>query len=572
VRRLLPWAFFAVAVLFAATALGDAATERAARALRKKAIEHDSLNVDYPAAIKKLQAAVAKCGAVKCGQKLRASLVRDLGAMQVLGGDVPAGQASFDRAALLDPTMLLDPAYANPTLQGMWSASVKKAVGGDTAPTSSGSGAAGGAGTQPTGDFVHAPLPEALVRTPLPVYVEYPGSEKLTRVALKYKGASASDWKALDMQKVGSGYGALIPCTDVGEGDMQYTLQGYAGDDVVATSGTRAKPYTVPVKAQIAGAPPSLPGQDPPKQCAETVAPVCPPDSPGCNAPKKDDAVAERAPTETPEANDKDAGEEEAFPRIWVGFDVGFDLFLMSAGTDVCQLNAAGTGPLSGRYYCVDPDSNVNVPGAVGTLNPPADPRSWNASIRHGVDDALAGGIAPGNLRLMLSFDYAVTQNVLVGLRAGYVLFTYPGGNPAAPASPSAPFAPLHFEARFTYLVGRNALTTPGVHPMFYVGAGVAEADAKLAVLTSLDKNACPNPGNPLCPASYNANNLPVGATQENAWLTAGPFFFKAGLGLRINLGKRFALSVGAGFLGAVGGTAGFLPGLEPEVGGQVGF
>jgi hypothetical protein len=631
VRRLLPWFFFALATLFTASAFGDAATEKAAQALQKKAIEEDNLNVNYPAAIKKLQAGINKCGADKCGPKLRAALVRDLGAMQVLNGDVPAGQASFDQAAGMDATMQLDPSYANPTLNGMWAASVKKAGGGGTAPPSTGSSSGGtkppsgssGGASQPSGDFVHSPPPEALERTPLPVYVEYSGSEKLTRVTVKYKGFGMTDWKPLDLPKVGSGFGALIPCKDVTQGNFQYYVQGYANDDNVATSGSRNKPFVVPVKKEIAGDPPALPGQDPPKQCAESVGVECPPDFPGCNNPKKDDGedcdkdneckssscvggkcVSKKSSGEDCEKDDecssgscadgkcaegqaqkKGAGEDcetdgecesgtcknskceggakAKFPRIWVGVDVGLDLFFLPGGSDVCKLNAAGNAPLSSNYYCVDPSGGFNVPGSVGQQNPPADPQSWNNAIVAGKSDQVSGGVAPANLRLMVSFDFAITQNILAGLRAGYTLFTYPGGNSNAPASPSPAFPPLHIEARFTYLIGKDALTTPGVKPMVYAGAGVGEFDAKVGVTTILD----PTNGMVTNPA-----HIPPGAVQENAWLTAGPVFAKVGGGIRYNAGKKFALTVGLAPVFAFGGTAGFMFGFEPEVGGQVGF
>jgi hypothetical protein len=171
-----------------------------------------------------------------------------------------------------------------------------------------------------------------------------------------------------------------------------------------------------------------------------------------------------------------------------------------------------------------------------------------------------------------VSLDYALTQNILVGIRAGYVLFTYTAGSSTAPASPYAPFPPFHIEARFTYVIGKNALTTPGFHPVLYVGAGVGELDAKVSVRTDVDKNACPNPGNPLCPPNYNSNNLPIGGVDESAWLLGGPFFFRVGLGGRIAFSSRFAITIGGSFVGAVGGPAGFLPGVEPQVAAQVGF
>src|SRR6202042_1301540 len=150
-----------------------------------------------------------------------------------------------------------------------------------------GSAGGGGGGSQPSGDFAHTPPLEAPVRTPLPVYAEYSGGEQLARVILKYKGAGMGDWKPVELAKMDSGFGGMIPCKDVTQGTMSYYIQGFnAGNDPVATSGSRNKPYTVPVKAQISGPAPSLPGQSAPKQCGELAGAECPPDFPGCNSKK----------------------------------------------------------------------------------------------------------------------------------------------------------------------------------------------------------------------------------------------------------------------------------------------
>ena len=80
----------------------DPKIEKEAQALQKKAIEEDNLNVNYPGAIKKLQSAIAKCDGDKCNSALKAALLRDLGAMQVLNGSVDEGKASFGQAIGLD--------------------------------------------------------------------------------------------------------------------------------------------------------------------------------------------------------------------------------------------------------------------------------------------------------------------------------------------------------------------------------------------------------------------------------------------------------------------------------------
>ncbi len=389
----------------------------------------------------------------------------------------------------------------------------------------------------------------------------------------------------------------------------------------MAVSGNRNKPFVVPVKQQIAGDLPALPGQSPPKQCAESAGEECPPDFPGCHNPKKEDGeecasgdecksgactdgkcVSKKAAGEecendsdcqsgscadgkcaegTTEQKKKGPGEDceenaecesnvckdakcegggkSKFPHIWIGVAGSIDAFIMQSANDACHLNAQGTAPLSGNYYCTDPNSGSNVPGAV------ASPPDWNNAIILGKSDQVSGGLALGNIRIMLSFDYAITQNILVGLRGGYVALTYPGG------SPGAPFGPFHIEVRATYLVGKDALTKPFA-PMIYVAGGVGEFDAKVGVTTILNPNC--TQGDMLCSGTVNnKNGIPSGATQENAWLTAGPGFFKVGGGIHAFFAKKFAYTAGLGFVGALGGTAGFLPGIELEpIGFQVGF
>jgi len=600
IRTFTHWFVLLVAILTALTAAAaDPKVERDVRALQKGAIEQDSLNMNYGGAVRKLQAAVAKCGATKCSASLKATVLRDLGAMQALSGSVDDGKASFARALQIDPSLDLDPAYTNPMLQGVWNDVKRKmASGGAPAPPPA-TAPAPAAAPPPAGDFVHTPPAEALVRTPLAIYVEYPGSEALGRVQIKYKGAAMSDWKTIDLRKIGDGYGGLIPCKDVTQGSMQYYIQGFdPHDQPLAMSGSRTSPFTVEVTAQISGPEPSLPGRPPPEQCAggEESAngpPDCPPDFPGCKAPKKevgrkcakddecasgfclDDKCSEKkgggeecdADVECASGSCKDdkcsskkaggeycekddecasdhcddskcrGGPSVEFRRVWIGVSFQADLYVMPGGPDACKLNAAGTKPLnSAGYNCVNPPpADTNFPGNNMTLN-----------------DEIAGGdvqsgLKVGNLRFLASVDYAFTPNLLVGLHAGYVLFTDP-----AKAAPGAAFAPVHVEARLTYVFGQNALFSPAiVNPMVLFSAGVGEFDAFVPVTVALTG---------------------LQASPENAWLTAGPAFLAGGAGARLKLGSSVAATGALKLEGAFGGTAGVLFGIAPEIGIQLGL
>jgi hypothetical protein len=570
--------------------------EKEAQALQKKAIEEDNLNVNYAGAIKKLQSAISKCDGGKCNSSLKAALLRDLGAMQVLNGSVDEGKASFAQALQMDSSIDLDPSYKNPQLESVW-ADVKKNGGG-------GGGGGGGApikaGPQPSGgDFVHSPPPEALVRTPLPIYVEYSGGEDLTRVIAKYKGFGQSEWKTLELKKNDSGYGAMVPCKDVTQGLFRYFIQGFSeGHDPVANSGTRAKPYSVPVNLQITGIPPALPGEEPPEQCADTGE--CPPDFPGCGAKKKPggedcskDSECESGSCSDDKCVEKKAGGEDCSsdsecnsgtcsggkcggkkaegeecdsdsdcdsdkcaegkcassssgskkgPKLWIGLGVQADMFFMPGANDVCLLTSKGLVVNSAGYACVDPQLGKSFPTSLAIDN----------EIRKGVNDQVVGGAKLGNIRILLSLDYALSRNVLLGLRAGYVI----GTDPVA-----APFPPLHLEGRLTYLIGKDAVGRKGLSPMLFAGVGAGEFDAFIPVTVSIT-----TPPSAMFPRGQNLSGT------ENAWLTAGPVFFSAGGGFRFLVSPKVALTAALKFEGAFGGAAGFLPGVAPEVGLQYGF
>jgi len=601
-RTFASWIVVVVALLTAVTAVADPRVERDVRALQKSAIEQDNLNMNYAGAVRKLSAGVNKCGATKCSPSLKASVLRDLGAMQALSGNVDEGKASFARALQLDPSLDLDPAYTNPMLQGVWNDVKRRVAGGGSTPAPA--VAAPPAAPPPAGDFVHTPPSEALVRTPLAVYVEYPGSEALGRVLLKYKGAGMSDWKAVDLRKIGDGYGGLIPCKDVAQGTMQYYIQGFdPHDQPLAMSGSRTAPFTVEVSAQISGAEPSLPGRPPPEQCSSEEAgnaggsSDCPPDFPGCKAPKKEvgrkcakddecatglcfddrcsekkaggeecdaDVVCASGICKNDKCSDKKGtgdycekddecasnrcedskcrtGPAAEFHRVWIGLGIQADLYVMPSGPDACKLNAAGTKPLnSAGYNCVDPPpANTNFPSPQSG--------SLNSEISGG---DVQSGVKFGNLRILASVDYAFTPNVMVGVHGGYVLFTNP-----ATGTPGAAFAPVHVEARLSYVFGQNALASPAVvSPMVLLAAGVGEFDAFVPVTVAFTQ----------------ASN--VAPRAENAWLTAGPGFLAGGAGVRLKLGSSLAATGVLKLEGAFGGTAGFLFGIAPEIALQFGL
>jgi hypothetical protein len=285
-------------------------------------------------------------------------------------------------------------------------------------------------------------------------------------------------------------------------------------------------------------------------QAGECVAP--PPKPVGAVPILQDDSTSPPAASPAPPAR-TDAGpvpaahhedtrvvqdhpaEESSFPRIWIGVSAAIDLYGIPSANDVCKLNPSGTGPYtSGDAYACLTSSGSPFPGGS---------QAANNSIKLGDGDQAQGGLQRGPISVSATFDYALTQNVLLGARLGFEALTIPTGSA---------FAPVRLEARLTYLFGDDALSAK-VAPMLLVGAGVGEFDAYV-------------------PVNVYATTPGIPPVSMNAWTTAGPAYLVGGAGARFAVTDRVGLSLALKAMGAFGGTAGFLPGFAPEAGVQVGF
>jgi hypothetical protein len=555
----------ALAVLVVAPgARAQGKAEATAKALQKKAMEEDYLATEFTKAQDKLDKAVAQCGTDKCSTGLRARLKRDIGVIQIGGGlDREKGIASFVEALKLDPSVTLDPDIKTKDLEQAFAEAKKRAAGGGAA----GGGGAAAATGQPQGDFTHTPAAEQQVRTPIPVYAEYAGGETLARVIVRYKGFGMPDWKTVELKKMGDkGWGGLLPCGDVQQGTTQYYLQGFdANNDPVASSGDRNSPYKVPVRTEKPAEPPHLPNASPPSQCGDTGD--CPPNFPGC----KKGAAVSTADSDKSEPSGKDGGEfceedsecksdkcrrskctdyegeEKKGPRFWVGFAGAFDYAFVPSADDVCKLRPDATPQNDQNYYCVRSD---------GTDYPSRNPANAaeNGSIlptrdRH--SDRVNGGGAFGNVRLMLSLDYAATSNLLIGARVGLVLHNYPGSEAEVDGKRFA--VPIHLELRLTYIFGKDALYKKGFAPYFFGGAGIGQFEAPVEVQVD----------------EVRPGAAPVQRSVD-AWQIAGPAFVTIGGGGRLALSSRFAFLFG--LRGNFAFVNSFAPSIGPEIGGQVGF
>jgi hypothetical protein len=255
------------------------------------------------------------------------------------------------------------------------------------------------------------------------------------------------------------------------------------------------------------------------------------------------EAPAAREPERAPAPEPPPPPAPPALHRLWVGVAFEGDLMNLRNATDVCLLDPrTGNALNGGTYEC------ANADGSDFPARGEADPQGkQNASIKQGASDRVAGGLAPTNVRVMASVDYALTESVLVGGRLGYTFNRYPGS--AQPA-----FGPLHLEARVTYLAAAHPLTEGWIAPAFVAGMGLGEWSAAVPV-TVINKDT-------------NQQG------QVNAWAVAGPFFVAAGAGVRIAAGDRVAVLAlplrGAWISGT--STSPSAVALAPEIGVAVGF
>jgi hypothetical protein len=400
----------------------------------------------------------------------------------------------------------------------------------------------------PAGDFVHTPAPEQKVNTPLPVYVEYPGAP-LGRVIVKYAGTGVKTWSRIEMKRVGRGWGVLIPCAGVTAGAVRYWIQGFdPNGEAAASSGDPKHPFIVPVRETTSSKPPHLPGRAAPQACEpgeappeEAVEPAAPP--PVHPAPVHEEEPVRAEVAEHPEP----AKGELGFARWWVGIAGAADFVSLPAGTALCPLTPSGTPANALSAYCTNPN---------GTDFPARTPAggAQNAALVPGSAGALAGGIAPGDLRAMIAVDYALTPSVLFGGRLGYVVNSYPTGG-AAVTDHHAFGAKLHLEARGTYVFGDRPLSEIGFAPTVFAGLGISEFDGHAASIVSLATST----GHP-------PTNQPV-----DIWITNGPWFLAVGGGVRYQFSQRAAFT-GAARVNIAFGGAGALFTFGPEIAFQYGF
>jgi hypothetical protein len=544
--------------------------DAAANKLADDAIQGDYLATNFAEAEKKLRKAVALCGADACSAKVRGRVNRDLGVVLVAGLNRPEdGKAAFVEALKADPNIGLEKDLTTPDIEKVFQA----AKGGGSAPSapSKPSGAA-----PVGGDMTHSAPPEQAILTPVPLYAELPDGVTAVKVIARYKAFGTTEWKTIELRKVGNGYGAEVPCLEIGSttGDLHYYLQATdASGDVVSTSGSRNAPNRVAIKNELSGEAPHLPGKPPPSQCRD--ASDCPPGLPGCPSGKKAAGKGWGASCEkdgecgsglackngTCETGDKSGGSEPPPPskscetksdcdpgekcnadklcegsgaapkKMWLSFSVQQDIGILGAQRDVCGPQAANPD----QYNCLE---EHGLGGETADLQ-------YGGIPATGGGNAILGGFKLATTRFLVGIDFLLGQNLTFGARAGY------GVNVQVPANG------VHGEVRLAYWIGKEPFKQKGLRPYLVAMGGYANMDAKLNVPiaesgATVGKNA----------------GVPPNQTLQ-VWRKSGPGFAGLGGGLMIPTGPAGGVLIEVKFE-ALFGNSGFA--LSPTVGYAIGL
>lgn len=443
-----------------------------------------------------------------CENKCRAATLAKawmyVGIVRGSGRNDQQGAAeAFQRALQLDPQIRLDAAISTPETVATFDSLVGR-VGPAVPPPTTPMGPPPPTGVvAPPSGLACTPTPaETLTRAPIPISCL--GAPDIAVMEIRFRPVHGEAWEVARMQRSGQYFQGQVPCNRTGDvGPMSvYVVAKDGAGTVIDAWGSDVAPMQYSIVNQTGAPPLALPGQAPPPRCSDVE---CPPNFPGCEAGPPGGAgnvawggvcisssqceaglacfdldndgekTCENPPPCTSDSDcqsgsctsgkceiDDSAEAEPGGPhgpgkKLWFGFHVAQDIVMVAAAEEICDNEKP-------QFQCMD---------AAGPY-PSLDGVYFPAEGQRG---AVQSGFAVATTRLLLSLDYAVTPNLMVGLRGGYAL----NGAPTYEGDPS-PFLPVHVEGQAAYWFGRNPLGRTGLRPYLKLGAGMAQVDAHFLV------------------------------------------------------------------------------------------
>ncbi|MCH2110677.1 MAG: hypothetical protein MK135_15250, partial [Polyangiaceae bacterium] len=303
---------------------------------------------------------------------------------------------------------------------------------------------------------------------------------------VKFKAFGETKWNKLTMTKVGETFQVTIPCDATNNpGPLSYYVGAKdAAKKWVDQYGSKKKSASFEIIETDEPEALSFPGGQPVERCISKVD--CPPDFPGCTPAEKKkcgeidwggacnnstecacgltcaNGTCESAPSCTADSDcdtgacvdgycgvPADTPDEPAGPykKHWVNVSVGLDIGVMGIDNACNPIRFNENG-----YQCFDSSGEQYFDN--------------NIDAGEQVDD-VGTGLAGGQLRIKLGYDYAFTDHILAGAKLGIGFLN----------SPPKGFVPVTFEARGTYVF--TSLSKTGLRPAIYLAAGYGEGAAR---------------------------------------------------------------------------------------------
>jgi hypothetical protein len=526
--RALAGAIVLVSVPFAAPAIAaDAKAENEAKKLDSDAMDVDFLSLDYPAAKKKLDSAIAKCGKEKCSASIVSMLHRDLGIVAINMGDTVLGDTAFKAAVKADASVTMPRDYLDkPEVKSAWEAAKGKGSSPDPKPTAEPKPdpkPKADPKPEPEPPSKPTPAPEddglagegglsiATKKAPagfeLPVWVEVSSTTDAVAVKVAFKTDEMDRYRPIDARKVGGKFVAVLPCQATSAvGTLKVYARAYDAEGAELDHvGTLKAPLTIKIVEKLASddEAPLLPGDQEPQKCSSGAEhSTKKPEGSGCESDDEcGDGLAcvddggDAGKTGCSEGQrEVERAAALAVPKFWIGADFEADLFFLGSETQLCDVGSS--------WSCTQNGQDVGTPAT----NAPV-------SVTSNAAGTTAGGATLGTLRVMLSADYFVIPELTLGVRLGYAF----GGSPSTTTS----FMPYHAELRLQYF-----LMPRGVRPYVMVAGGLAEFDPHI-VIKGLTQN----------------DGTPIG--DVDGYRRVGQGFAAAGGGLWFGIGQHAAINLG---------------------------